>query len=122
MCVTRTDQQVAQLRVSWMKMIMIIMMLLNHEIKAVVSFSGYRNMELRKRKGKKIEPDSLYRMDCMTPYPWIVVLWSSCLSPFIKMVMTESPFHNFEMITAKHHILYRREKFVPVFYARNRII
>ena len=53
MCETRTDQQVAQLHGSWMKMIMIIMMLLNHEIKAVVSLSGYRNMELRKGKGKK---------------------------------------------------------------------
>jgi hypothetical protein len=58
MCETRIDQQVAQLSVSWMKMIIIIMMLLNHEIKAVVSFSGFRNMELRKGKGKKIEPDS----------------------------------------------------------------
>jgi hypothetical protein len=105
-----------------MKMIMIVIVLLNQEMKAVVSFSGYRNMKLRKGKGKKIEPDSLYRMDCMTPDPWIVVLWSSCVSPFIKMVMTEPPFHNFEMITAKHHILYSRAKFVPVFYVRNRVI
>jgi len=116
MCETRTDQQVAQLHVSWMKMIMIIIMLLNHEIKAVVSFSGCRNLELHKGKGKKIEPVSLYCMDCMTPDPWIVVLWSSCVSPFIKMVMTESPFHNFETITVKHHILYCRAKFMPVFY------
>jgi len=122
MCETRTDQQVVQPHVSWMKMIMIVMMLLNQGIKAVVSFSGYRNMELHKGKGKKIELDSLYRMDCMTPDPWIVVLWSSCVSLFIKMVMTESPFHNFETITAKHHILYCREKFVPVFYVRNLVI
>jgi hypothetical protein len=117
MCETRTDQQVAQIHVSWMKMI--IVMLLNHEIEAVVSFSGYSDMVFRKRKGKKIEPDSLYRMDCMTPDPCIVVLWSSCVSPFVKMVVIESPFHNFEMITAKHPILYCRAKFVPVFYVRN---
>ena len=50
---TRTCQQVVQLHISWMTMIMIMMILLNHEIKAVVSFSGYRNMELRKGKGVK---------------------------------------------------------------------
>jgi len=54
MCENRTDQQVAQLHVSWMKMIMIIMMLLNHEIKALVSFSGYRNVNSLKERAKKL--------------------------------------------------------------------
>lgn len=95
-----------------------MMMILNHEIEAVVSFSGYRNMEHCEGKGKKkklnLIPFTLWT--AMTLDPWIVVWWSSFVSPFVTMVMKESLFHDLETFTAKHHILYYTTKFVPVFF------
>jgi hypothetical protein len=45
----------------------------------------------------------------MTPDPWIMVLWSSCVLPFIKIVMKVSPFYKFKTSTTKYHILYWRQ-------------